>query len=115
MSQLLTAEKKGIYKPSPSEHSELEALSAFESHQRERPSCATTDPHESLVNLIKNFLRSAIGIHASGLDVMIDADSVIVTGEVPSFYIRQLIEHNSRLIIVDRLRRKFVPNVVVCS
>lgn len=70
---------------------------------------------KSVAASIKKALESTIGNAVSGLDVLVDGDSVIVQATVPSYYIRQLVEHKSRSIIVDQLRKKFVSSVVVQS
>ena len=64
---------------------------------------------------IKNAIHSAIGNRVQGLKVAIEGNCVIVTAMAPSFYIRQIVEHKCRSIIVENLRKKFISRVVVSN
>lgn len=67
----------------------------------------------SAVETIKNAINSTIGRRVHGLQVSIEDDRVVVKATVPSFYVRQLVEHKARSIVVEHLRKKLVPRVVV--
>ena len=81
--------------------------------RRRQRSVPSTKPDKSAAESIKKAIESTIGNTVDGLDVSIDGENVIVQATVPSYYIRQLVEHKSRSIVVDQLRKKFVSGVVV--
>ena len=68
---------------------------------------------ESAADKVKQAIDSMIGRRVQELQVSIEDDCVIVTAMVPSFYVRQLVEHRSRSIVVDHLNKTFVSRVVV--
>ena len=70
-------------------------------------------PPHSALDKITETIESTIGNRLRGLNVLIEDDRVTVTATVPSYYLRQLVEHKSRSIIVDQWRKTFVSRVDV--
>ena len=69
-------------------------------------------PHSELDKMTEA-IESMIGNRLRGLKVLVEGDRVTVTATVPSYYVRQLVEHKSRSIIVDQWRKTFVSRVDV--
>ena len=71
---------------------------------------------KSVAEAIVKLIGAKIGNNlVAGLRVSIDGESVVVRASVPSFYVRQIVEHASRKIVVDLLQKTFVSSVVVRS
>ena len=67
----------------------------------------------SAIEVVEHAIEATIGQHVNQLSVAIDGRQVVVSAAVPSYYIRQLVEQNSRSIVVKHLRKQFVSNIVV--
>ena len=67
----------------------------------------------SATETVQHAIESTIGQYASELSVVIEGLQVVVRAKVPSYYLRQLVEQNSRTIVEKHLRKQFVSKVVV--
>ena len=67
----------------------------------------------SAAETVKKAIDSTIGKRVHDLQVLIEDDCVIVEATAPSFYIRQLVEHESRSIVVENVGKRFVSRVAV--
>jgi len=81
--------------------------------RRRRRTVPTIKSHQSVVDAIENVIGAKVGNLVSGLQVSIEGDSVVVQATVPSYHVRQIVERESRSIVVSHLRKKFVSSVVV--
>ena len=68
---------------------------------------------KSVVEAVMNAIDTTVGNRVYELQVLLEDDCVIVKATTPSFYVRQLVEHKSRSVVVEHLNKRFVSRVVV--
>ena len=72
------------------------------------------DREDSIVELVVKAIGSVVSTNQiRGLQINVEGDGVSFEALVQTFYVRQLIEHKCRSIVVDQLHEKFVSRVVV--
>lgn len=81
--------------------------------RRRQLAVSDTITKRSATEAVEHAIESTIGLPVNEFSVAIEGQRVIVNATVPSYYVRQLVEQNSRSIVVNHLRKEFVSRVVV--
>lgn len=64
---------------------------------------------------VRRSIHSSVQRHVTEIGIRIQDESVTISGQARTYYQRQLAEQNARTIVIERLNKRLVSEIVVSS